>query len=492
MRIRAVLLAASLVLLLCLCAWANVAPEMEDQYVATVQDTPVTFVVRASDEDIDPLDAEAHPMRFVILEGPSHGVLIGDLTKVRCEGPHDVVVDMTYVPADGFVGTDFVTIAVFDPFDETDSGTTTIQIDVKAKRMVGLLSGTWDVGLSYDADAMTFGSFDSRLMGVYRIGQLMLQGIGGLRMETAGVTTFNPLRFQGSLSIGDVSLRSTVAFDPEKISTESFDYLRTTVQFALFGVKFMHQLYLDNVQTRSYQTLMARGSVDDLDFAISTRFDMKAGCGVVFSQSTLTMSFEWCDLKIRSSMSLSCEGFNSAVVGVYDYPLPGFVFPSLGVYANVVTTFEPDEKTVSPTLQLRTKWLDCVRLLGELVLDGATKIEGFSFYGLTIKEEIGGVTFRAATSFDPKKNASVTGQGDYFELISLSGRTASCCDVIGTWSIATYFQNDHPTLFSWGMTKTSLNVGIAEALSLSLSITAQTGGFGDPKTEFAFGFTLRW
>ena len=492
MRIRVVVLAAVLVGLLCLCAWANVAPEMEDQYVATIQDTPVTFAIWASDEDIDPLDAEAHPMRFMILGGPSNGVLVGDLTKVRYEGPHDVVVDMTYVPADGFVGTDYVTIAVFDPFDETASGTTTIQIDVEAKRMVGLLSGSWDTRFLYDVDAMAFSSLDSRLMGVYRVGQLMLQGICGARTEAVGGTTLNPIRFEGSFSIADVSFRSTVVFDPEEIAAKRFDHLRTAVRFALFDVDLTYQLYLDDVQTQSYQTVTARGSLDGVDFASTTRFDMKAECRSEFSQSTLSTSFEWCDLQFRSSMSLSCAGFNSAVIGMYDYPIPGFVFPAFGLYANVVVTFKTDEKTVSPTLQLRTRWVDCVRLLGELVLDGGTKIEGVSFYGLTVKEEIGGVMFRSATSFDPNKNASVTGQVDYFELISLSGKMMSCCSAAGTWSTVTYFQNDHAALFGWGMTKTSLNVGIAEALSLSLSVTARTGGFGDPKMEFTFGWTLRW
>ncbi|GAF69548.1 unnamed protein product, partial [marine sediment metagenome] len=108
----------------------NVPPTMDDQYVTTVEDTPVTFELRAQDVDIDPLNPDAHPLRFVLLEGPSHGILIGNMAEVRYEGPHDAVVELTYVPATGFVGTDLVTIAVYDPFDETASGTITIQIDV--------------------------------------------------------------------------------------------------------------------------------------------------------------------------------------------------------------------------------------------------------------------------------------------------------------------------------------------------------------------------
>ena len=66
-------------------AWSalgNVPPTMDDQYVTTVQNTPVTFEIVAADEDIDPLNPDAHPLRFVLLDGPSHGLLIGDMEKV--------------------------------------------------------------------------------------------------------------------------------------------------------------------------------------------------------------------------------------------------------------------------------------------------------------------------------------------------------------------------------------------------------------------------
>ena len=119
-------------LLIVVGAWSalgNVPPTMEDQYVTAVQDSPVTFEMVATDEDIDPLNPEGHLLRFVLLDGPSHGLLIGDMEKVLYEGPHNAVVELTYVPATGFVGIDIVTITVFDPFDETASGTITIQIE---------------------------------------------------------------------------------------------------------------------------------------------------------------------------------------------------------------------------------------------------------------------------------------------------------------------------------------------------------------------------
>ena len=56
MRLRGISGVGLLVMLLGCVAFGNVAPTMEDQYVTTMQDTAVTFTLRAQDEDIGPLD----------------------------------------------------------------------------------------------------------------------------------------------------------------------------------------------------------------------------------------------------------------------------------------------------------------------------------------------------------------------------------------------------------------------------------------------------
>jgi len=478
-------------------ALANVAPTMEDQFVSTVQDTPVDFLLRASDEDIDPVDPTAHPMRFVILEGPNHGVLLGDLAEIRYEGPHDAVVELTYVPADGYVGTDTVTVAVYDPFGETASGTTRIEIDVTARRTVGIWSGSWYTEITADADADQIASFRSQIREVFRVDQLILQAIGGVNVETSSgvkVSTLNPLRFQGSFSLDDFSLRSTLAFDPEKTTSHWFDYFRATAQYSLAGVGLIYQFYRDDLQTRSYQTVTAYSSLDGVSFSGTTRFDMTEGCDYVYTQTALNASFEWCELDLRAILLLTCDGFSSFSIGMYDYELPllSFSSPSFQLLADLVVRFETAAKIVSPSLELKTRWVDCVRILSEAIVGAPTELDGFSLYGVVIQQTLAGVTFRSATSFDEAKNASVTGQVDYFELVSLSGTTSSCCGPAGTWSIATYFQNDHPSLLDWGMTRMTGSTAIGRSTTLAGSLTARTGGFGDPTFELTLAITARW
>jgi hypothetical protein len=86
----------------------------------------------------------------------------------------------------------------------------------------------------------------------------------------------------------------------------------------------------------------------------------------------------------------------------------------------------------------------------------------------------------------------MTGQVDYFELLRISGTISSCCGSGGTWSIATYFQNDHAALMGWGMTVAKADVMLGQNVSASLQMTCRTGGFGDPKLELTFGGRVRW
>ena len=133
-------------------------------------------------------------------------------------------------------------------------------------------------------------------------------------------------------------------------------------------------------------------------------------------------------------------------------------------------------------------------MYGELVLGslGGTWMDGISVYGLRIEHTLGRVNLESSTSFDPAKNATMTGQVDYFELLRISGTVSSCCGSGGTWSVATYFQNDHEAIMGCGMTVAKADVMLGQNVSASLQIACRTGGFGDPKLELTFGGRVRW
>ncbi len=468
---------------------------MEDRYVQTVQGMPVTFELRAQDEDIDPLDPDAHPLRFQLLAGPEHGVLLGDLSAIRFAGPHDAVVELTYVPSTGFVGTDVVELTVLDPFDAAGTGTVTLQVVVMERRMEGLLSGSWSMNATFLPQSGAFTAFRSQVTEVYRIGGLTVKGIAQWLFASVGgadKVVFDALRLVGDVERGPLDMDSTWAFQPDAATVaEMFDYWRTTTQFAVAGVSFRHTFYLGRSQGSSYQELYARGSLGELSFTNTLRMGMGDGCWIEFTRNHTSMAWTWCDLPMSATLKMKCTGFDEATFGVKQLPL-SWLLP--GMSLNATVAFTEADKSVAASLVWRPASLGCFRLYGQLALGDADElvVDGLSIYGVKFETSLGGVRVVSASSFDASKNASVTGQTDYWEVLRLSGTTMGCCGAPGIWGLATYFHDRSGQLFDWGMTTAHLELGLSDTVSGSFETVVRSGELGDPKLELSFGLVVRW
>ena len=275
MRLRELYFAGLLILGCSVLSFANASPTMDDQYILTVQDESVTFEIRAEDTDIDPLVEDSHPLTFSILEGPLHGVLVGDLTDISYRPPYIAAVEVTYVPADGYVGTDFITLAVSDPLGASALGAITIEIEIEPRRSIGILAGNWTTGVTYNTQTGGFTVFRTQFTEVYRVGMLTLKSVASIQMEThAGVKTmvFDSLRFQTDFSLGGIDHTSTLAFDPDAAIADVYDYWLSSTRFSLGDVDFTHTLYLPNSQTDSYQAFLARASVGSVSISNNLKF----------------------------------------------------------------------------------------------------------------------------------------------------------------------------------------------------------------------------
>jgi hypothetical protein len=484
---------------------ANEAPSMEDQVVTTYRNTPVTLLVRASDPDIDPLHPDAHPLAFALLDGPFHGVVAGDLTRVCYEGPHSAYVQLRYEPADGFVGADYLVLTVSDPFYVPATGVTTIEIDVRP-RTQGALSGSMEGRLTYNVQAGTLAAFTNRLTEVYRVGPLTVQGTAEWRLfehpspdvdETR--VRFDALRFQADARFERLSVNASLVLEPTPIQARPtaggfLGYGSVTTRFMLYDVSFTHTFHFDQHQANSYQNLAILGSVAGVEYSSTTTLGMEPGCSFAFRSERVTAEWIGCALRLQATLTLTETGFDELTAKLDDYAIPGFGWTGGGLCLDVTLKFMVDEKTVTPAISLKTSWIDCVRAYGELVSSslGRTLIDGVSVYGLRIEHTLGGVSFESSTFFDPAKNVTMTGQVDYFELLRISGAISSCCGSGGTWSVATYFQNDHVAFMGWGMMVTKADVMLGQNVSASLQMACRTGGFGDPKLEVTLGGRLRW
>jgi hypothetical protein len=487
---------------------ANVAPTMEDQAIATTQGGALVLELRATDEDVDALAPEGHPLAFTILQGPAHGVLMGDLAAVRYEPPHDAMVELTYVPAQGFVGTDLVVVSVTDPFGGTSCATTTIRIEVALGRPQGLLSGNWTTGTTYDVQSGEFTVFRTSLTETYRVDRLTAAAAVDWKLETqSGSRTFlfDALRLKTDVELWDIDFSSTLEFDPEAVGVVGghvFDYWRATASFALLGAQFAHTLYVTIPQTESYQLLAAQAMVCDVSAGGSLRFDLDDDCGFVLGRTDLYAGWRWCDIGMRASFSVTCAGFEQAHLGLSGVPVPLFGGILPGVTFDFDLVFKPDAKTFSASLDWQPIWIDCLKIMAELdtgvdvtPMGSAETIAGIGVCGLKVECEIpSGVRLVSATSLHPDYNSRMTGLTDYFEVFRISGPLAGCCGIPGYFGIATYFYAGSTWLFDWGMTSLSFDLGAGEQLSLSFGLVIHSGELTKtaPWTEVSAGWTVRW
>lgn len=499
MILRAAVVLASVVVLAGLVACAGTPPVMTTQYVSTFQGVPVPFTLHAEDADIDPAHPEAHPLTFLILEGPAHGVLAGDLGKVRYVDPHWALVDLTYAPSASFVGVDTLTVAVLDPVGEIGRVVSTVEITVQKKPALGSLSGNWEVSATLDVQSASLTSFRTRLTEVYRLGNVVLQGIADWKTDIGSPTgfLFDALRFEARFPVATFAqVASILAFDPENSHGAGlFDYWRLVTRAAAFGTSVTHTLYLKGGGSGSYQTLVLSASVGDVSLTSTTRLDL-VDCTFCFKRETIQATWAWCALAVRASVFMADHGFEEGSLRIVDLPIPGLSGPDLGLYLSTEVQFTLGQKRILPMLEVQSVWVDCVQVLVDLETSGSLNaiVDSVSFYGFRIRHSfLDGIEFQSATSLDPARNATLTGYSDYFELVTLSGTTAPCCQAPGLWRLATYFQSAQPTLFGWGMTKFAFDIGVGQELRTSAEVVVRSGSFpGDRILELTLGFVVRW
>ena len=503
MKVRNLWIGCCVLFSLSLLSWANSAPTMNAYDVATVEGNPVTLWIQAQDMDIDAAHPTAHELSFSIVNGPEHGVLIGDLTAVCYAAPHTATLEMTYIPAEGFVGTDVLRWSVTDPLGETVLGTTTI--GVTARRSLGTLSGNWSGETTYNTQTGGFTAFRTQWTEVYRVGSFTVKSIASLHTDLdAGVKTmmFDTLRFEGELSCSGFDHHSVLTFDPE-IASGWFDSWSGTTRFTLLGIGLTHALSLQDTQTDSYQALTASATFGAWSVSDTLRLDLDPRCRFVFASHTTAMSWSWCDAQLWVRLSFAGDGFDTLMFGAQGIRISAFHGLIGDLFLETSLTFDMEGKSMSTTLEWQPMSSGCIEVLSELSFGGSggpvggeTSVQRVMLYGLRIRCDVpgssGNVSFVSATSLDSAYNSTVTGQSDYFELIRISGSLASCCGRPGSWSIATYFHSDSVKLFDWGMTLARADVVFTDHVTFNLATIVRSGHFGDPKLELTVGWSVRW
>jgi len=109
---------------------------IEDQFITTCADTPVSFDVNATGLWINPANPGEIPFVFSIVTSPIHGVIsgdVGDVTYAVQGGVNSATITLIYTPATGFSGRDAITLQFSDPF----GGSSKAVVDITVNECAG-------------------------------------------------------------------------------------------------------------------------------------------------------------------------------------------------------------------------------------------------------------------------------------------------------------------------------------------------------------------
>jgi hypothetical protein len=203
----------------------------------------------------------------------------------------------------------------------------------------------------------------------------------------------------------------------------------------------------------------------DVLLSSTTRFTFPDVC---FERQDFKARWDWdgCGAKVDGRLTFESSGFDSAWLSVKDIPILTSIWDG-GIKLGLKLTYTVTDMDLTPTLAVRSAWIDCLELMTSLDTNDA-EMDGLSIYGIKFRMDIPvGIKLGMNTSFTDEKNSALTGYADYFERWTLSGPLSTCCGE-GRWKASTYFSCDSASLFDWGMTRLDLDLSLSTQVKLTI------------------------
>ncbi|MBS3736557.1 cadherin-like domain-containing protein [Candidatus Bipolaricaulota bacterium] len=451
---------------------ANVTIEVEPQndppfpvrdLFTTRENIPVTIKLSATDEDVEPMRPDRHPIEFQLLGEPLHGEISGDIEDVQYETPNRAFVELEYIPDPGFRGIETLNYRVEDERGVGNVSTIIIDVIPEARAPVSF-SGYWDSYITLTGeDSDYFSDFGTDLTTIYRYADVEWRTDSSWSKDE-----LDSVKLRGEAPLGLLEFNSLVDFDPT--AAEPFNYWRTRTDFEFSEIDFRHTFYLDDDSDNTYYRLEGRWSLGSISFSGRTQF---TGANPAYDESRLRSRWRCsdCEVTVNTDVSFTDEGFNELAIDVGDLPL------FYGTYFEFETTFTANSKIVEPNIFYRSEWLDCFMLLGEVETNDLENIlEGFNLYGIRFRNTFpNGYTLRVDTAIDKDKNSSVTGDSNYSQKFTLSGPFYSGYRSPGRLQMTTYLDSiTNDELFGWGKSRLRMITPLSDELDISSDLVLRS------------------
>ncbi|MGY4706641.1 Ig-like domain-containing protein [Candidatus Bipolaricaulota sp. J31] len=417
-------------------------------------------------------DPEIAPrFTFEILVYPNHGALSG--TPPR----------LVYTPDEGFYGEDSFRVAVYDA--ETEELLEEIYVEVKVLGPGGLLSPpsfTWNAKVIFSGPSFIIEKtqFDLRFTAkLYYFDMELFAKVEDSVFSSFTGTLRHTLELLADTAQIEIPLGLTAEFDPTIPSLKSWT---ANVSIPVLNFTLDYRFYFDgSIPDNSYGLFTLTGTLDEMSLTLKARF---GGLTVEFSSFDLLVRGEavslgcsFCDFTYEVSLAFSKEeGFQNLSFTLKDLPVPCGLCGEVSIYTSLKITFTPDAKDVVPTLQVSTDWIEgCIKPY--IALETAEEgfgLEAIFLYGIELKCEFANeIEGKFVTSFDPEKDASLTGDAAFFEYWRFEGPMVGCCEDTGRWQITLYFSRGTDFLFGFSKMKALLHFPLLQGFTVRFG--AETG-----------------
>ncbi len=430
--------------------------------------------------------AVAENFRFEITEHPEHGALKG--TPPR----------LIYEPEKGFYGEDSFRVAVYDA--QTEEWLEEIYVEIVVLGPGSFVSPpvfVWNGNLTFSGPSFTLeGSvFEAALKLKLYYFDLGLRA----KIEDEKFSSFkSTFRYNLELPMGEFAARIpftlTTEFDP---TVPALNYWSANLRTSIMGYTMSYDFYFDGGNPEdSYARFSLSGMLENISFNMRAKF---AGLQIEFSDfdfiargEAVDLGCSLCDFRWDVSFAFSKdEGFQNFCFTVSDIPVPCGVCGDVGIYLSVKATFTSDHKDISPTFRISTALIDgCIRPRFALQLpENGFGLEGVEIYGVEIKCDFSGeISGKFVTSFDPEKDASVTGDENFFEYWRFEGPVVGCCGDTGRWQFTFYFSRGREDLFGLGKIKSHILFPLFAGFTVHFGLEVGLVDPDDPSKAWMLNF----
>ncbi|NOX45293.1 MAG: hypothetical protein GXO72_06150 [Caldiserica bacterium] len=405
---------------------------------------------------------------------------------------------LVYAPDPGFYGEDSFRVAVYDA--QTGELLEEIYVEVRVLGPGGLISPpsfTWNAKITFSGPSFVIEKtlFDLRFVSMFYYFEMDLYA----KVEDSAFSSFTgTLRYDLELATDtmemEIPLSLSADFDPTVPALKSWT---ANVRVPIFDFTLDYRFYFDaGTPENSYGLFTLTGTLGEMSLTLRTRF------------SGLTIEFSDLDLLIRGeATALGCsfcefawdisfafnkeEGFQNFCFTFSDLPVPCGLCGDVRIYTNLKITFTPEAKDVSPTLRVATDWIEgCI--MPYISLETAAEgfgLEAVDLYGIEIRCEFANeIAGKFVTSFDPEKDASLTGDAAFFEYWRLEGPVVGCCGDTARWQITFYFSRGNDDLFGVSKVKTILNVPLLQGFTVNFGAEMGLVDPADPAKTWKVDF----